>query len=150
MTIGDGNIMNEFQKNTVLSLFIRSVKAIMEEKRNNPKSLKKLNKFKAKINFGLEIEKDEYLWFNYISDNGKITVNKGRLEDDYDLEVMSVPEDFMFFVNGENSLLHMLLKRNKFRKRKFKFGKGTTGRNLRKLIKLPSIFVMDKIKPEIS
>ncbi|MHA1264183.1 MAG: hypothetical protein ACTSRS_03020 [Candidatus Helarchaeota archaeon] len=140
--------MNEIQKNNVLSLFMRSVAAIMEEKRNNPKSLKKLNKFNAKINFGLEIEKDEYIWFNYISDKGNIQINKGRLEDDFDLEVKSVPEDFMFFVNGENSLLHMLLRKNKFKKRKFCFGKGTTGRNLRKLIKLPGIFVMDKKRPK--
>ncbi|MHA1268547.1 MAG: hypothetical protein ACTSPY_02050 [Candidatus Helarchaeota archaeon] len=138
--------MNEDQKNIVLSLFIHSVELIIEEKKKNPKRSKLLKKFKAKINFGLEIEKDEYIWFNFISSDGEIRLKKGKLEDDFDLIVRSVPEDFMFFVNGEKSLFHMLIKKNKFGKRKLTFVKGTTGRNLRKLLKLPSIFVMDKIK----
>ncbi|MHA1700614.1 MAG: hypothetical protein ACTSWN_17385 [Promethearchaeota archaeon] len=140
--------MKEIQKNNLLSLFIRGVEAIIEEKRRNPKSLKKLNKFNAKINFGLEIEKDKYIWFNFVSDNGNTQINKGRLEDDFDLEIMSAPEDFMFFVNGEYSLFHMLFRKNKYKKRKLCFRKGTTGRNLRKLIKLPSIFIMDKKRPK--
>jgi len=50
----------------------------------------------------------------------------------------------MFFTNGENSLFHMLLKKNKYGMRKLRIGKGTTGRNFKKLIKLPSIFSIDK------
>ncbi|MFO8020793.1 MAG: hypothetical protein R6U96_19375 [Promethearchaeia archaeon] len=138
--------MKEGQKDTVLSLFIRSLKAIIEKKRKNPKYEKKLNKFNGKVNFGLEIEKERYIWFHLISNNKVVEINKGRLEEDYDLEILSVPEDLMFFTNGENSLIHMLFKKNKFGKRKLRINKGTTGRNLKKLIKLPSILRVDNGK----
>ncbi len=139
--------MQESQKNTVLDLFIRSIEGIINEKRLNPKNVKKLNKFNVRMNIGLQIEKDSYLWFNLISENGIISANKGELEDNYDLVIKSVPEDLMFYVNGENSLTHMLLKKNKFKNRKLRFSKGTTGRNLGKLLKLPGILVLDKVKP---
>ena len=138
--------MKEDQKNTVLSLFIRSLSAIIERRSKNPKNRKKLNNFNARINFGLQIEKEDYIWFKFISNHGKVEINKGRLEDEYDLEILSVPEDLMFFTNGENSLLHMLFKKNKFGKRKLRINKGTTGRNLKKIIKLPSILSLENGK----
>lgn len=138
--------MKEAQKNTVLSLFIRSLEAIIEKKAQSPKHQKKLNSFNARINFGLQIEKEDYIWFKFISNHGKVEINKGRLEDEYDLEILSVPEDLMFFTNGENSLLHMLFKKNKFGKRKLRINKGTTGRNLKKIIKLPSILSLENGK----
>ena len=73
-------------------------------------------------------------------------IDKGRLEENYDLEMMVVPEDLMFFTNGENSLLHMFFKKNKFGKRKLQIKKGSTGRNLKKLIKLPAILSLDNGK----
>ena len=136
--------MKEAQKNTVLSLFIRSIEAIIDEKRMNPKYTKKLNRFDVKINFGLQIEKDEYIWFNFVSNDGKVETNQGRLKNNYDLVIMSVPEDLMFFTNRENSLSHMLLKKNKFGKRKLHFKKGATGWNLMKLLKVPGMLTLDK------
>jgi len=138
--------MKEAQKNAVLSLFMRSIAAIIEDKRKNPKFIKKLKKFNVKINFGLQIEKNEYIWFNFISNNASIEIEKGRLEDNYNLAIISVPEDLMFFANGENSLFHMLFKKNKYGVRKLKIEKGTTGRNIKKLLKIPKIFSLDKNK----
>ena len=58
--------MKEAQKKVVLSLFTRSLEALIKDKQKIPKTAKKLKKFKAKINFGLQIEENEYLWFNLI------------------------------------------------------------------------------------
>ncbi|MCP4760641.1 MAG: hypothetical protein GY870_02595 [archaeon] len=139
--------MKETQKNILTDLFIRSIEGIIDEKRKNPKNTKKLNKFNVKMNIGLQIEKESYLWLNLISDNGNVSSTKGQLEDSYDLVIKSVPEDLMFYCNGENSLFHMLLKKNKFGKMKLRFSKGTTGYNIRKLLQLPGIIVLDKVKP---
>jgi hypothetical protein len=49
----------------------------------------------------------------------------------------------MFFSNGENSTLHMMMKKNRFGERKLRFKKGTTGLNLGKLLKLSSLLVLD-------
>lgn len=138
--------MKEAQKNTVLSLFIRSIEAIIEGKRKNPKFIKKMNKLNVKINFGLEIDKDEYIWFHFILKNGNLEIDQGKMEENYDLAITSVPEDLMFFTNGENSLFHMLFKKNKYGKRKLKIEKGPTGRNLKKLVKLPAILSLDNGK----
>lgn len=135
--------MKEAQKDIVLSLFMRSLEAIIEDKRKSPKDIKKLNKLNIKINIGLQIEKDEYIWFHFISNGSEVVIDKEKLEDDYDLAIMSVPEDLMFFTNGENSLLHMLFKKNKYGMRKILIKKGTTGRNLKKLMKISSILTMN-------
>ncbi|MHA1273361.1 MAG: hypothetical protein ACTSVV_19020 [Promethearchaeota archaeon] len=136
--------MKDAQKEVVSSLFIRSIDAIINEKQKNPKMAKKIKNFKAKINIGLQIAPNDYLWINFISNDGKIEINRGKLERSYDLSIMAVPEDLMFFTNGEYSLFHMLFKKNKYGMRKIRFGKGTTGRNIKKILKLPKIFVMDK------
>ena len=141
--------MKEAQKNAVLSLFMRSIGAIIEDKRKDPKFIKKLNKLNVKVNFGLQIEKNEHIWFNFISDKGNVEINKERLEDNYDLAIKSVPEDLMFFTNGENSLFHMLFTKNKYGMRKLKIEKGTTGRNLKKLLIIPAILSLDNEKTNI-
>ena len=48
------------------------------------------------------------------------------------------------FTYRENSLTHMFFKKNKFGKRKLHFKKGSTGLNLIKLMKLPSMVTLDK------
>ena len=70
-------------------------------------------------------------------------MNRGKL-DEYDLELMSAPEDLMFISNGENSTVHMLLKKNRFGYKKLRFSKSSNGkRNLRILLKLSKILVLD-------
>ena len=57
---------------------------------------------------------------------------------------MAAPEDLMFFCNGENSTLHMVLKKNRFGYKKLRFSKGSSGkRNLGILLKLSKILVLD-------
>ena len=70
-------------------------------------------------------------------------MNRGKL-DEYDLELMSAPEDLMFFSNGENSTVHMILKKNRFGYKKLRFSKGSNGKhNLGILLKLSKILVLD-------
>ena len=138
--------MDESEKENLFSTFKAVIESIFWDKRNNPKNIKMLDEFKAKLNIGLQVEADFYLWVNLVAENGRNIISKGRLED-FDLEIMATPEDLLYFSNGENSTLNMMLKKNKFGERKLKYDKSSTGkRNLGLLLKLPKILVLDKVK----
>jgi hypothetical protein len=138
--------MEESEKENLFSTIRAVIESIFWDKRSNPKNVKMLDEFQAKLNIGLQVEADFYLWVNLVAEKGKKIVNKGKLEE-FDLEIMATPEDLLYFSNGENSTLNMMLKKNKFGKRKLKFDKSSTGkRNLGLLLKLPKILVLDKIK----
>ena len=64
--------------------------------------------------------------------------------DEFDLELRASPEDLVFFINGKNSVLNMVLKMNRFGYKKLRFSNGSTGkRNLGILLKLSKILVLD-------
>ncbi len=135
--------MKESEKENLYFTFQQTIEDIIKDKRKNPKNEKLLNNFNAKINLGFQIEEDYYFWVNLIADGGNYSLNKGKL-DEYDLEVMADPEDILFFANGDNSTLHMLLKKNRFGYRKLRFSKGSNGKNnFGILLKLPKILVLD-------
>ena len=135
--------MEESEKSNLFVTFQQVIYSIIEEKRKNPKGLKLVNKFKGKINIGLQIEEDLFFWVNLKAENGNVTLNRGKL-DDYDLELLAAPEDLLFFANGENSTLHMISKKNRFGLKKLKFSKGSTGkRNLGMLMTLSKLLVLD-------
>ena len=138
--------MNEDEKTNLFITFKGVIDSIIDDKRKYPKNLKLLNSLSARINLGLHIEEDYIFWLHLIAENGNYTLGRDKL-DDYDLEVISAPEDMMYFSNGENSTLHMILKKNRFGYRKLRFDKGSNGkRNLSLLLKLPKVLVLDKIK----
>ena len=138
--------MKDSEKENLYVTFKGVIESIVDDKRKNPKNEKVLNEFKARINLGLQIEDDYIFWLNLVADDGKYGLNKDKLKD-YDLELISTPEDMMYFSNGQNSTLNMMLKKNSFGKTKLQFSKGSTGkRNLGMLLKLPKILVLDKVK----
>jgi len=138
--------MEESEKENLFLTFKSVIESIIFDKRRNPKNTKTLDNFRARLNIGLQIEEDYYLWVNLIGENGNFTLEKGKLEE-YDLELMSTPEDLMYFSNRENSTLNMMLKKNKFGSKKLQYDKSSTGkRNLGLLLKLPKILVLDKVK----
>lgn len=138
--------MEESEKENLFITFKNVIESIIFDKRRNPKNTKTLDNFRARLNIGLQIEEDYYLWVNLIGENGNFTLEKGKLEE-YDLELMSTPEDLMYFSNRENSTLNMMLKKNKFGTKKLRYDKSSTGkRNLGLLLKLPKILVLDKVK----
>ncbi|MFX1259404.1 MAG: hypothetical protein ACFFAN_16230 [Promethearchaeota archaeon] len=138
--------MEEFEKENLFITFKGVIESIIEDKRKNPKNLKNLNKFKAKINLGLQINEDYIFWTNLIANDGNYALGRGEL-DKYDLEIIADPEDLMYFSSGEYSTLHMMFKKNKFGFRKLRYKKGNTGKGyLGILLKLPKILVLDKIK----
>ncbi|MHA1669736.1 MAG: hypothetical protein ACTSV5_04060 [Promethearchaeota archaeon] len=139
-------MMKESEKENLFITFKGVIESIINDKRKNPKNEKVLNKFKARINLGLQIEDNYIFWLNLVADDGNYELNREK-RDDYDLELISTPEDMMYFSNGQNSTLNMMLKKNSFGKTKLQFSKGSTGkRNLGMLLKLPKILVLDKIK----
>ena len=139
--------MEDSEKENLFITFKGVIESIIDDKRKNPKNEKVLDEFKARINLGLQIEDDYIFWLNLVADDGNYELNKAKL-DDYDLELISTPVDMMYFSNGQNSTLNMMLKKNSFGKTKLQFSKGSTGkRNLGLLLKLPKILVLDKIKP---
>jgi len=138
--------MEESEKENLFITFKGVIESIILDKRNNPKNTKMLDDFQAKLNIGLYIEEDFYLWINLVTENGNYLLSKGKLGE-YDLEIIATPEDLLYFSNGENSTLNMMLKKNKFGERKLQYDKSSTGkRNLGLLLKLPKILVLDKIK----
>ncbi|MFX1376769.1 MAG: hypothetical protein ACFFA0_13245 [Promethearchaeota archaeon] len=135
--------MKEEEKENLFITFQHTIESIINDKKKSPKNDKLLNNFKAKINLGLQIDDDDYFWVNLLAKEGKYSLNKGRLEE-YDLELMANPEDLLFFSNGENSTLNMMLKKNSFGERKLRFSKSSNGkRNLGILLKLSKILVLD-------
>ncbi|MFX1489239.1 MAG: hypothetical protein ACFFBI_08840, partial [Promethearchaeota archaeon] len=135
--------MNEAEKENLFITFQQTIKSIINDKKKNPKNQKKLEKFNAKINIGLQIEEDSYHWVNLLAENGNYSLNRGKLEE-YDLELMATPEDLLFFSNGENSTFNMLMKKNSYGYRKLRFLKSSGGkRNLGMLLKLSKLLVLD-------
>ena len=135
--------MDESEKDNLYITFNGVIASIIAEKKANPKYDKLFATFEARVNLGLQVEKDYYYWLNLIVEKGEVSLNRGKLEDNYDLILMSAPEDMMFFSNGENSTVHMVRKKNRFGEKKLRFDKGTTGRNLGKLLKISKLLVLD-------
>jgi hypothetical protein len=138
--------MEDSEKENLYITFKGVIESVILDKRKNPKNSKVLDSFQARLNLGLQVEEDFYLWVNLIAKNGKYNLERGKLEE-YDLELMATPEDLMYFSNGENSTLNMMLKKNKFGSKKLRYDKSSDGkRNLGLLLKLPKILVLDEIK----
>ena len=130
--------MKEEEKNNLFITFQQTIESIIADKKKNAKNNKLLNSFNAKINLGLQIDKDDYFWVNLLAEQGNYSLNRGKL-DDFDLELKASPEDLLFFSNGENSTLNMMMKKNEYGKRKLTFSKSSDGkRNLGILLKLAS------------
>jgi len=138
--------MEESEKENLFATFEAVINSIIEEKRRDPKNRGELNRFQIRVNFGLQITQDFYFWVNLIADRGKYTLARGKLDNNYDLVLKAAPEDLLFFCNGENSVVHMVRKKNRFGDKKLRFSKGDTGRNLGKLLKLSKILVLEEIK----
>ena len=134
--------MKEEEKENLFITFQQTIESIIIDKQKNPKNEKLLNNFNAKINLGLQIDEDYYFWVNLLAKEGNYSLNRGRLEE-YDLELMMTPEDMLFFSNGENSILNMMMKKNSFGYRKLRFSKSSNGkRNIGMLLKLSKILVL--------
>ena len=138
--------MEESEKQNLYDTFKAVIEAIVNEKKMVPKSNKKLQKLEAGVNLGLQIEADYFFWLNLKAEGGKFILNMGKL-DEYEFQLLAAPEDLMFFCNSTNSIAHMVTKKNRFGERKMKIQKGTTGRNLGKLLKFASLLVIDKEAP---
>ncbi|MFW9999498.1 MAG: hypothetical protein ACFE9Q_04960 [Candidatus Hodarchaeota archaeon] len=135
--------MEESDKENLFITFQQTIESVIKEKRQNPKNEKLLNKFNARVIIGLQMEVDYYFWVNLVANDGNYALGKEKLEE-FDLELRATPEDLVFFVNGENSVLNMLLKNNTFGYKKLRFSKGSAGkRNLGILLKLSKILVLD-------
>ncbi|MFX1388547.1 MAG: hypothetical protein ACFE9Z_00620 [Promethearchaeota archaeon] len=135
--------MEESEQDNLFTTFQQTIDSVIKEKKQNPKYEKLLRKFKARIIIGLQIEEDYYFWVNLMANEGNFSLGKGKLEE-FDLELRASPEDLVFFVNGENSVVNMILQKNSFGYRKLRFSKGTTGkRNIGILLKLSKILVLD-------
>ncbi len=134
--------MEESDKKNLFITFSGVINALIEDKRKNPKNAKLLNSFEGVVNLGLQVEEDYYFWLNLTAKDGDYKIDRSRLEN-FDLELMADPGDLLYFSNGTNSTVHMVIKKNRFGKRKLRIKKG--GRNLGKLLKISKILVLDKI-----
>ena len=135
--------MDDTQRETLFVTIKSVIDSIIADKRENPKNTKRLDSFEGRINIGLHVEEDEILWINLVAKDGEYNVSRDALEE-FDLELISDPEDLMFFCNGQYSVMNMMMKKNIFGHRKLRFSKGSEEkRNLGKLLKLSKIIVLD-------
>lgn len=135
--------MKDVEMENLFFTFKQTIDSIIIDKQKNPKNENLLNDFNAKINIGLHVEKNTFLWMNLSADKGIYELKRGKL-DEYDLEILATPEDLLFFSSGDNSILNMMMKKNQFGYRKLRFSKASNGkRNLGKLLKLSKIIVLD-------
>ncbi|MFW9920426.1 MAG: hypothetical protein ACFFED_12560 [Candidatus Thorarchaeota archaeon] len=135
--------MDESAQETLFLTFKTVIDDVIADKRKNPENSKTLDEFEARINLGLHVEEEFIFWLNLIAHDGEYTLSKGKL-DEYDLELISDPEDLMYFTNGEYSTVKMMTGKNRFGKRRLRYKGGTTGRNMGKLLKLPKVLVLDR------
>jgi hypothetical protein len=135
--------VDESAQETLFLTFKTVIEDVIADKRKNPKNAKTLDEFQATINIGLHVEEDFILWVNLVAEGGNYELNRGTL-DEFDLEIVADPEDLMYFTNGQYSTIKMMTSKNRFGKRRLRYKGGTTGRNMGKLLKLPSILVLDK------
>lgn len=135
--------MNEAAQEILFMTFKTVIEDVIADKRKNPKNMKTLDKFQARINIGLHVEEDFILWVNLIAEAGKYVLGRCTL-DNFDLELIADPEDLMYFSNGQYSTIKMMTSKNRFGKRRLRYKGGTTGRNFGKLLALPKILVLDK------
>ena len=133
--------MDDTQRETLFLTFKSVIDSIIADKRENPKNTKRLDSFEGRFNIGLHVEEEEILWINLVAKDGDYIVARDALEE-FDLELISDPEDLMFFCNGQYSVMHMMMKKNRFGNRKLRF----KGRADGKLLALPKILVLDKVK----
>lgn len=134
--------MDEASQEALFMTFKAVLEDVIADKRKNPNNVQTLDEFRARINLGLHVEHDFILWVNLVAENGVYSIDKGKLKE-YDLELISDPEDLMYFTNRQYSTLKMMLTKNRFGERKLRYKGGTTGRNYGKLLKLPRILVLD-------
>ena len=135
-------MMDAAAQETLFFTFKSVIEDVIADKRKNPENTKTLDEYRARINIGLHVEEDFIMWVNLVAEGGKYTLNRDKL-DDYDLELISDPEDMMYFTNRTYSTLKMMFTKNRFGKRKLLFRRGTTGSNYGKLLKLPKVLVLD-------
>jgi len=134
--------MDVAAQETLFLTFKAVIEDVIADKRKNPKNTKTLDEFQARINIGLHVEEDFIMWVNLVAEGGNYIFGKDKLSA-YDLEIISDPEDMMYFANRKYSTLKMMVTKNRFGKRRLLYTGGTTGRNLGKLLKLPKILVLD-------
>ena len=140
--------MEESEKENLYLTFKGAIASIIQDKLKNPKNIELINEFNAKFNLGLQIEEEYYFWLNIIAENGNYKLERGKLEE-FDLVVLVEPVDLLYWLNRQNSTVHMVSKKNKFGYKKFRFEKGSDGkRNPGILLKLPKVLVLDKVKKQ--
>ncbi|MFW9955131.1 MAG: hypothetical protein ACFFD3_11305 [Candidatus Thorarchaeota archaeon] len=136
-------MLDDAAQEILFNTFKAVIMDVIADKRKNPENAKILDEFEAKINLGLHVEEDFILWVNLVAEGGSFSLGKGKLSE-FDLELISDPEDLLYFTNGEYSTVKMMTGKNRFGKRKLRYKGGTTGRNMGMLLKLPKILVLDK------
>ena len=135
-------MMDEAAQETLFFTFKSVIEDVIADKRKNLENTKTLDEYRARINIGLHVEEKFIMWVNLVAEGGNYILNRGKL-DNYDLELISDPEDMMYFTNKTYSTMKMMLTKNRFGERKLLFKGGTTGRNYGKLLKLPKVLVLD-------
>lgn len=129
------------EQQNLLDTFGAVLEAVFTEKKALPQWKPKIDRADLKINLALQIAQDEYFYTHLIVDHGQMQFNKGQL-DSYDLELLAVPEDLLFFSNATYSVMDMVLKKNEYGFPKLRVKKGI--RNVGKLLFVSKLLVIER------
>lgn len=129
--------MDEVEKENLSNSFKQIVSCAIEEKKEIPKWKKKLQK-DLRVSFKLHVYPTEFLYITLIIKDGSYNLSNEKI-DDYDFEIMSKPEDLMWFSAGNYSLIKMTLTKNDFGHFRWELKKG--GRNLSSLLMIANLLL---------
>ena len=129
--------MDDVEKEILLNSFKQIVSCAIEEKKEIPKWKKKLQK-DLRVSFKLQVYPTDFLYINLIIKDGSYNLTDGEI-DDYDFQIISKPEDLMWYSAGNYSILKMSLTKNDFGQFRWKFKKG--GRNISSLLMVANLLL---------
>lgn len=133
-------VMDKADEERFFETFKSIIDSVVAEKRQTQKWQKKLNSFKATVQFKLRIDKESYFFCHLLANGGNYEMKPGPAEH-FDLELAATPEDLMNFTNRTYSTTAMLLKENVYGEKRLQIKKG--GKHIGKLLSLSELLVLD-------
>ena len=127
--------MSEDEKENIIATFKSSLDSIFQEKLAKEKWREKIAKFSARVNIAIIIGENDKAYLHVIVDNGKITVEPGKLAD-ANFELASTFEIFFNVASGTANPIKMLLSG--------KLKAKNAGKYLSKLLVIQKLLILEK------
>ena len=128
--------MSEYEKENIVATFRSSLNSIFQEKLAKENWQEKVAKLAARVNIAVMVGKNDKAYLHVIVDNGKISVEPGKL-DDANFELAATFETFFNVASGTANPIVMLLSGKLKTKNALK--------NLAKLLAIQKLLILEKV-----